>query len=318
MRKWFVAVVAVVSCLSESAGAGEPPKTVAALLAEHDRRLIRDLSAYIKANPKAADVDQAYVALFERVIENDLFAENEETARHYLLERSDGAVRPMAQIVLTMSRAQVGKFDEAWATFRDLLRGLDKDDQEEFAANFADSLANAASAAGEYEIARKVYDALLQKFGTNPALRDKVKADLARLDRVGKPAPAEVARDMQGKPFRISDLKGKYVLVDFWATWCTPCVAELPNVQAAFAKYHAKGFEVVSVSLDETAEPVVDFVRSRKIPWRQIHNATAGGDLVAAYGVTSIPATFLVGPDGTIVRIELRGPALEKALSALR
>jgi peroxiredoxin len=316
MNQWIAAVL-VGAGLWGSAAAAEAPKGVAALLAEHDRQLIRDLGSYIKTNPKAADLDQAYLALFERVIENDLFLDNEEPARRYLLERSDGAVRPMAQIVLTMARAQAGKFDEAWTCFRDLLRGLDKDDQEEFAANFADSLANAANASGEYEIARKVYEGLLQKFGTNPALLQKVKDDLARIDRVGKPAPLATVRDIQGKPVRLGDLKGKYVLIDFWATWCNPCVAELPNVQAAYAKFRDKGFEVISVSLDETVEPVVDFVKTRKMTWLQIHNATSGGDLVAAYGVTSIPATFLVGPDGTILRIELRGPALQKALRGM-
>jgi thiol-disulfide isomerase/thioredoxin len=294
-----------------------PPKSVTALLAAHERQLMQSLLEYISVNPKAADLDQAYMLLFERVIENDWFAETEEVAKRYLTERKDGAVRPLAQIVVTMARAQAGKFDQAWVAYRDLIRSLDNDEQEEFAAQFADTLANAASAAGEYDVARKVYDALLQRFGTNPSLSKKIKDDLARLDKIGKPAPAEPVRDLQGRVLRTSDFKGKYVLVDFWATWCNPCIADLPNVQAAYAKYHTKGLEIVAVSLDESVDAVKDFVAARKIPWRQVHNTTSGGDLVGAYGVTSIPATFLIAPDGTIVRMELRGPALEKALGTL-
>lgn len=106
-------------------------------------------------------------------------------------------------------------------------------------------------------------------------------------------------------------------VVDFWATWCAPCLAELPRVQAAHAKYRGKGFEVVAVSLDETKEPVVDFVRARKLPWTQVHNASASGDLVGAFGVNTIPATFLIDPKGVVIRLDLRGAALDKALESL-
>jgi peroxiredoxin len=142
-----------------------------------------------------------------------------------------------------------------------------------------------------------------------------VQAQLARLDKIGKPAPTVSARDIHGNLFRLEELKGKYVLVDFWATWCAPCIADLPKIQAAYSRYHAAGFEVVGVSLDETKDPLVDFVKTRHIPWRQIHNATSGADLVEAFSVGSIPATFLIDPKGTIIRLELRGAALDRALS---
>jgi peroxiredoxin len=217
-----------------------------------------------------------------------------------------------------MSRAQSGQFGEALASYNALIAGIGGSDQAEFAENFTDTLAIAAIAAGEHEVARKVYTALLKKFGTeSPNLAQKVKDELARIDRIGTRAPAVTVNDLAGTPLRLDNFRGKYVLVEFWATWCAPCVAELPRLQSAYAKYHAKGLEIVAVSLDETKSAVVDYTKARKIPWKQIHNTTSGGDLVEAFGVHSIPATFLIGPDGTIIRLELRGQALDKALESL-
>ena len=180
--------------------------------------------------------------VFDKVIEHDWFAENEAVARKYLAEHPEGPVRSLAQIVDHDGPGPGGHYAEALASFNALMAGLGGSDQEEFAVNFADTLATAAMAAGEHDVARKVYQALLKKFGgESPNLAQKVKDELARLDRVGKPAPSVAVNDLAGRPLRLDDFRGKYVLVDFWATWCAPCVVELPRLQAAYAKYHAKG-----------------------------------------------------------------------------
>lgn len=293
-------------------------KTVSEIQSTHDKALIRDLLAYLSKNPRADDYEQAYMKVFDKVIEHDWFADNEAVARKYLAEHPDGPVKSLAQIVATMARAQAGKYGEALTAYNALMAGLGGSDQEEFAANFADTLATAAMGAGENDVARKVYQSLLKKFGgDSPNLTQKVKDELERLDRVGKKAPSVAVNDLGGATIRLDELRGKYVLVDFWATWCAPCVAEMPRLQSAYAKYHARGFEIVAVSLDEAKTAVIDFAKARKLPWRQVHNATAGGDLVDAFGVRSIPATFLIAPDGRIIRLELRGPALDQALETL-
>ena len=296
----------------------ETPKSVSELQKQHDRRLIRDLLDYLARHPKADDLDQAYMKVFDKVIEHDWFADHEAIAQKYLASYPDGPVRSLARIVTTMARADAGQYKEALASYDALMAGIGGPDQEEFAATFADSLAESAIAAGETDVARQVYARLLKKFGgDSPNLTQRVQAELTQLDKVGTPVPEVSVNDLGGRAFRLADLKGKYVLVDFWATWCAPCTAELPRLQAAYAKYKAKGFEVVAVSLDESKGVVDEFVKTRKLPWKQIHNPTSNGDLVEAFGVRTIPATFLIDPAGKIIRLELRGAALDRALESL-
>jgi peroxiredoxin len=299
-------------------GNAEPPATsVAEIQAKHDRAFIRDLTGYLREHTTAGDRDQAYAALFNKAIEHDWFAETEELGKQYLKAEPEGPVKSLAQIVITMARAHAGQFDEAIARFRELMQGLNQNDQEEFAASFSDSFATVAMTAGEYAVTRQIYETLLSRFGESPTLRQKVQKDLTRLDRVGKPAPQFAVADVNGKSLKLDSYHGKYVLLDFWATWCSPCIAELPRIQAAFKAYHDAGFEVIGISLDESKAAVVDFVKARGIPWQQIHNGSAAMDLAEAFGVGSIPATYLIDPQGRIIRLDLRGAALDQVLGSL-
>lgn len=312
----MLSMLALLACASSAVA--DEPKSVSEIQSLHDKALIRDLLTYLTKNPKADDLDQAYMKIFDKVIEHDWFAENEAIAKKYLTEHPEGAVRSLAQIATTMGRAQSGRYSEALGSFNALMSSLGGSDQEEFAVNFADTLANTALSAGEHEVARKVYLSLLRKFGgESPNLAQKVKDEIGRIDKIGTTAPSVAVNDLNGATLRLEDYRGKYVLVDFWATWCAPCVVEIPRLQAAYAKYHGKGFEIVAVSLDEARSSVLDFAKARKLPWKQVHNATANGDLVEAFGVRSIPATFLISPEGTIIRLELRGQSLDKALESL-
>ena len=318
LRTSFIALIlTILAAVPLTLGAEPPATNVAEIQAKHDRAFIRDLTEYLGKYPKANDRDQAYAALFNKAIEHDWFAEVEDLGRQYLKTDPDGPVKALAQIIQTMARAQAGRYDDALARYRELIQGLDPNEQEEFAASFSDSFAGLAIAAGEFAVARQVYATLLSRFDESPNLRQKVQADLKRLDQIGRFATSFVAEDIRGQAVRLGAYRGKYVLVDFWATWCGPCVAELPRMQAAYQAYHDVGFEIIGVSLDESKAAVVDFVKTRKLPWPQIHNGGAATDLVEAFGVRAIPATYLLDPESTIIRIDLRGKALEETLSRL-
>jgi thiol-disulfide isomerase/thioredoxin len=313
----IVLTFGLIAAAAFEARSQEAPAGVAEIQSRHDRALVRELSEYLMRNPKADDRDQAYAALFNKAIEHDWFAENEEAAKRYLKDEPDGPVKALAQIISVMARAQADQFNDALARYKELMLGLGKSDQVEFAASFTETFASSAVTAGEVGVARQIYQTLGERFPDNTELREKVARELARLDRVGKPSPSLEAQDLSGKTVKLASLRGKYVLVDFWATWCAPCITELPRLQEAYRKYHDAGLEIVGVSLDETRSAVVDFVKVRKLPWLQFHNGTAGADLVEAFGVSSIPANYLIDPEGIVTRLDLRGPALDAALAKL-
>jgi len=135
----------------------------------------------------------------------------------------------------------------------------------------------------------------------------------------GSEAPDIKLNSPAGKTIALSDLRGKVVLVDFWASWCMPCRRENPNVVKMYEKYKSKGFEVFSVSLDRAKEPWVKAIETDKLTWpNHVSDLQGWGSGAAgAWGVRSIPATFLLDKEGKIIGRNLRGDALEKKLEEI-
>jgi thiol-disulfide isomerase/thioredoxin len=139
-----------------------------------------------------------------------------------------------------------------------------------------------------------------------------------RMGLVGHPLELK-GTTLDGHPFDIKDLKGKVVLVDFWATWCGPCRREFPNIEKNYTEYKDKGFEVVGVSLDQDREALEEYVKEEKVPWITLHEKDKDGDHPAAdyYGIIGIPSMMLVGKDGNVVTLSARGEQLGQELEKL-
>ena len=133
---------------------------------------------------------------------------------------------------------------------------------------------------------------------------------------VGAKFPDFNVADLAGQPLSVANNKGRVVLIDFWATWCPPCRAELPNVIATYQKYHSKGFDIIGVSLDEDKAQLLSFIKDHNMAWPQYFDGKKWDNQLAMnYGVEIAPTTYLLDGEGKIIGKDLRGDDLKKAVA---
>jgi peroxiredoxin len=149
----------------------------------------------------------------------------------------------------------------------------------------------------------------------DPPVEIRSGGNLAIL-RVGDVAPPVSMTTLEGKPLRLSDFRGKTVVLDFWATWCVPCIADLPHLQAVHERFSKRDdFVMIAISLDLDEQTLRGFLEKHKLPWHHVFGEDGGAQTVAdRFGVRAIPMIFIIEPEGEITAVGVRGEQIVEAI----
>lgn len=167
-------------------------------------------------------------------------------------------------------------------------------------------LLNYAQEADETTL-KKIANEVISNGDAPQEIQAQAKGILKKMSLMGQPLDLKFAA-LDGREVDLSKMKGKVVLIDFWATWCGPCVAELPNVKAAYDELHGQGFEIVGISFDQSKSALENFVKKEKMAWPQFFDGKGWQNQFGQeYGINSIPTMWLIGKDGTVADMNARG-----------
>jgi peroxiredoxin len=304
--------------------------------AELERKKLADLGA-LAQRQTGPDSEVTYRAALDLAVAHSLYSEAEPIARAYLAHaRGEHETFALATSVALIMDAERGEFDRSFTELKEFLK-------QRAAGEIADEQrlpAPLVCAVGEaylqrlvrgsrYDIARQVCALLCASGHPDLAVKTYFDHRHARFEMVGKPAPAIEGKDVDGKPVRLADYKGKVVLVDFWASWAPPCVASFPYFRELYHKYRGQGFAVIGVNLDSLGQDMTGKKPDSKevlstVRWFLLHHRASWPNMIGetaeatakAYNVAEVPETFLIGRDGLVVQIEQQGEGLAKAIEA--
>jgi len=212
---------------------------------------------------------------------------------------------------------------ELVASFEQLEKEIENTTTEFIKANSSNIVAaylvyrNTTSLSNSKDIEQQLN--LLDSEMTNKfALSIKNRLEKVKTTEVGAILPMIELPDPDGKLISLESLRGQYVFVDFWASWCAPCIREIPNLKIAYDKYHEKGFEIISISLDSEREEWIDALTKYELNWLHVSDLQAFNSPIAQQlAVAYVPHTFLLDPDGVIIAVDLRGEELENRLAEI-
>ena len=226
-----------------------------------------------------------------------------------------GRIRTQSSLVRRQSST------EQQATVEQILSYIERFGVDQQIASISSSVGRSLGYTDQTELAVKLYEMVGKALGESddPLLTGRAEKMFGAARMLKLPGNVMVVKGTtgDGSEFDWSGYRGKFVLVDFWASWCGPCIAELPNMKANLAKYGDKGFAIVGVNLDSSREAYEKCIREKEITWENILGDEAAGwnnPLATYYGISAIPTAILVDPEGKVISLRARGATLDQLL----
>jgi thiol-disulfide isomerase/thioredoxin len=238
-------------------------------------------------------------------------------------DKSHPVHRFAAKYLLAMKLVTLDKTtgQEKVALYQEIQANLTRPDVDADDIDIAIAFADGLQTVGDLRLAGQAYAGFGKTLSRSKEpliveLSKSMEATSRRLQLLGKPIRV-AGTPVDGRPFNWEAYRGKVVLIDFWATWCGPCLAELPNVEKLRAQYGEQGFEIVSISMDEEREKLDEFLAKKPLPWVVLHDEGGKNPTAEYYGVNAVPTAILVDRSGNVVSLMARGKNLEESLASL-
>ncbi|MEM6915975.1 MAG: TlpA disulfide reductase family protein [Verrucomicrobiota bacterium] len=247
-----------------------------------------------------------------------------EALESYLKDNPEAQDRDIGLRILVGSYTELGEYAAVPDLLRQRYEAIPESEEVNFPLLFGEivrPLVEASISSGQKDKAKAFLTRVKSDYAGRPEepqiiqLLDQIGADLY-LPGVGDEIEFAFT-DLKGNEIDLALMKDKVILVDFWATWCAPCLAMLPELKEVYSTYRDEGFEVIGISLDESRKELSEFVALHKIEWPHYCDALGSENEIAQrYGIRQIPTTFLVGKGGRIIAADLRGEELVSAIEA--
>jgi len=289
----------------------------------------------LAATQPARDAEATYDLLFRVAINNNLFNEAEPVAQQVI---KSGTASPvvtfLAHTIDIIASADRGNFDESLAELRTVIDSQAERNRPAQGAppsidirallTICEAYYQRLLQGDRFDIARNAFQLVLKQ-SDNATVKGYCASRLNQLAMIGKPAPAILGTDLDGKPIDLAALKGNVVLINFWASWCLPSSAEVTWLDQVYTTYGPRGFRIVGVNVDtlqkdtpklETVMPNIrKFLIEHNVRWPNVVSGTGAQDYTTAFSVSEIPTNVLIGRDGNVLHLDLSRKNLDKVIA---